>query len=98
MRKHECISICRDLANASKHFKLDYKNRKIDSAKSVQGCFGTGRFGKGDYGIGEEKITIKCSDGHEYKALEIARSILKVWDDFFKEHNIKQSSSPAAGQ
>ena len=98
MRKNEYISICRDLTNASKHFKLNYKNRKVDSAKSVQGCFGTGRLGKGVFGIGEESITIKCSDGHEYNALELAKAILQTWETFFTTNNIQQSTPTAAGQ
>ncbi|MFC1737970.1 hypothetical protein ACFL1G_02845 [Planctomycetota bacterium] len=90
MREDKYISICRDLANASKHFKLrkDYKNRKTDSVESVQGPCGTGRYGKGLCGIGEEQITIECLDGDKYDALEIARAILKTWDDFFKKHKL----------
>lgn len=97
IREDKYISICRDLANASKHFKLrkGYKNRKTDSVESVQGPYGTGRFGKGVYGIGEEKITITCSDGKEYDALELANAILQTWESFFTTYNIPPT---AAGQ
>ena len=92
MYKNKYISVCRDLANASKHFKFkkNYENRKIKSAKSVQGPCGTGRFGKGICGIGEEQITIECLGGNKYDALEFAREILKTWDDFFREHELTQ--------
>jgi len=101
MYENEYISVCRDIANASKHFKFkeDYKNRKIKSAESVQGPFGTGRFGKGVYGVGEEQITIESLDGRKYKALEFAKAILNTWEDFFKKHKLTQPSTPtAAGQ
>jgi len=98
MYENDYISVCRDIANASKHFKLDYENRKVDSAKSEQGPYGTGRFGKGVFGIGEEQITIECFDGCKYSALEFAKAILQTWDDFFREHNIKQSTPTPAGQ
>jgi len=92
MRENKYISVCRDVANASKHFefKKNYKNRRIKSAESIQGPYGTGRYGKGLYGIGEEQITIECLDGDKYDALEFARAVLKAWDDFFKEHKLTQ--------
>lgn len=92
MYENKYISVCRDVANASKHFefKKNYENRKIKSAKSIQGPCGTGRYGKGLFGIGEEQITIECLDGDKYDALEVARAILKTWDDFFKEHKLTQ--------
>lgn len=94
MRNDRYISICRDLANASKHFKLNknYKNRKTDSAKSVQEPYGTGRFGKGIYGTGEEEITITCSDGTSYNALKLANDILQTWENFFTTYNIEPTS------
>jgi len=92
MYENKYISVCRDVANASKHFefKKGYPNRKIKSAKSIQGPYGTGRYGKGLYGNGEEQITIECLDGDKYDALEFARAILKTWDDFFNEHKLTQ--------
>lgn len=92
MYSDEYISICRDLANASKHFQFEknYKNRKISSVESTQGGYGTGRYGKGLCGVGEEQITIKCLDGNEYNVLDFARAILKIWDGFFKEHELRQ--------
>ena len=92
MYGNEYISVCRDIANASKHYKLkNYSNRKTKSAKSVQGPYGTGRYGKGVFGIGEEQITIECSDDREYDALEFARAILKTWEDFFKKHKLTRT-------
>jgi len=89
MYKDEYLSICRDLANAIKHWKLDYKSKNISSVKSTQGGYGTGRYGKGLYGNGEEQITMKCRDGREYNILEFARAILRIWDDFFEEHKLR---------
>ena len=100
MYEDQYISICRDLADACKHFELTkkHRNRKTDSAESAQGCFGTGRFGKGVYGIGEEEITIKCLDGREYDALQLAKAILETWETFFTTNNIQHPLTPAAVQ
>lgn len=95
MYENKYISVCRDVANAIKHFefKKGYRNRKIKSAKSIQGSYGTGRYGKGLYGIGEEQITIECLDGDKFDALEFARAVLKAWNVFFNEHKLTQSSN-----
>jgi len=92
MYENEYISVCRDVANASKHskFKENYKNRKIKSAESMQGPLGTGRFGKGVFGVGEEQITIECLDGCKHDALKFAKAVLQTWDVFFKEHKLTQ--------
>lgn len=91
MYDDEYVSICRDLANSSKHFVLnpDYKNRKLESINSEQGGYGTGRFGKGVYGVGEEQITIMCIDGKEYDILEFSKELLNRWTDFFHQHSIQ---------
>jgi len=84
--RNKIFLICRDIANSSKHFKLNYTPNTI-SADSQQG-FGKGRYGKGKYGKGEESITIKYSDDFEINALDFSHNILSLWNSFFSKHNI----------
>lgn len=81
------IKICKDIANASKHFKLNYEAtvaKKVDSKRG----YGIGRYGKGNYGEGEEGINITLSDGSVINALELKNSVIELWTSFFDEHNL----------
>ena len=86
MYQDRYIAISKDLANASKHFSLNY-DPVTDSAESQQG-FGCGRWGKGGWGVGEEQIIIKCTDGSVCNALDFARDVLNSWELFFNGHGI----------
>jgi hypothetical protein len=84
------IKICRDLANASKHFQLDPTRNpspKVASAESDQG-FGVGRFGVGGFGVGEEEITVVLSAGNSINGLDLMAGTLKEWHQFFTAHGI----------
>jgi hypothetical protein len=84
------IQICRDLANASKHFQLDPKLNpypKVAAADSEQG-FGVGRFGVGGYGVGEEEITVVLSVGQAISGLDLMEGTLREWNQFFTSHRI----------
>jgi len=84
------IQICRDLANASKHFQLDphrNPNPTVASADSDQG-FGVGRFGAGGFGVGEEEITVWLSAGNGVNGLNVMEDALREWKAFFQTHAI----------
>ena len=84
------IKVCRDLANASKHFQLDPNrnpNPEVAIADSEQG-FGVGRFGVGGYGVGEEKIRVWLSAGNEIDGLDVMENTLKEWNLFFTTHDL----------
>lgn len=83
LREQPQFKICRDIANASKHFKS--KEITAKEASSEKG-FGLGRFGHGGYGVGEESIRIELCDGTEYDALELCNKIESMWSDFFKNY------------
>lgn len=93
VRQDTHIAVCRDLANANKHFKLNYKGQ-VTSATSRSG-YGVGRYGAGTYGRGEESITIVLTDESEYDALALARSVADVWDAFFARHRADKSLGAA---
>ena len=89
MRGNPYIAVCRDLANASKHFELDqgYPNQVVDQT-SVQTGFGRGRYGKGAYGIGEPTIVIVLMDGTRYDVLELSQKTVDAWQGFFAAHGL----------
>lgn len=84
------IQICKDLANASKHFELDPKKNPtpmVDSADSAQG-YGVGRYGIGDYGVGEESIVVRLSAGSPVDGMDVMEEALREWKAFFHTHGI----------
>jgi hypothetical protein len=89
IRETECIKICRDLANASKHFELNgrYRNQTIESADSNSG-FGEGRYGKGGFGEGEQEIRITLLNNREINALDLKNEVIRTWSNFFERHNL----------
>ena len=80
------IKRCRDLANASKHFTLNYPPI-TSSATSEQG-FGQGRYGRGGFGLGEESIEVTLTDGSNFDCLELVEGVMKTWNDFFSLYGI----------
>ncbi len=85
LRQDIDIKICRDIANASKHFRLDPKlnpSPTIERASTCEG-FGVGRFGKGAYGIGEQSVTLHLSDGTTTNALSLVERIFAKWAEIF---------------
>jgi hypothetical protein len=79
--------ICRDLANACKHFTLNYPNAVTASAPSNRG-FGVGRYGKGGYGLGEESIEVQLNDGTSFQCLDLVNNVIASWQSFFKSHGM----------
>lgn len=89
-RSTTAIKICRDLANASKHFQLDPKRNPdptVTAANSDQG-FGVGRFGVGGFGAGEEKITVLLGAKKSIDGLDLMEDTLREWQQFFSNHGI----------
>jgi len=85
LRKQLPVKICRDLANGSKHFTLDYADVVVADATCVA-AYGSGRFGKGAYGVGEPTIRITLADGAVLDGLSVARDAVQLWDQFFSSH------------
>jgi len=86
--KNQWITICGEIANANKHFQLTKPNPTTKSVTSHQG-WGTGRFGQGQWGIGEVGLTIELNDGKKYNCFEIVNGVVDFWDAFFLTHQIK---------
>lgn len=77
------LRVCGDLATASKHFVIKYREPVTTSATSTT-AYGQGRYGKGVYGVGEESIEVEISDGGKWAALEFATGVIQAWLEFFK--------------
>lgn len=88
----EWLKVCGDIATASKHFTLSKRKPIISSVSSSNG-FGTGRFGKGGYGVGEESIDIYLNDGTRFHCLDLVNGVLSSWNNFFSAHDICARSS-----
>jgi len=89
MYKNTHIAVCRELANASKHFALDKTNKSPVVAKtSAISGYGVGGYGKGAYGTGEESIVVVLTDGQRFDALELAQNVVAAWEEFFAKHGL----------
>ncbi|MDD5066275.1 MAG: hypothetical protein PHF84_04450, partial [bacterium] len=87
IKNHEYYKICRDLANASKHFELRNPSKKVKSTSVSQG-FGVGRYGAGPFGSGEEEVTIELNDGRKIDILELAGGLMTIYDKYFTKSEI----------
>ena len=87
IRSYKWIKRCGDIAIASKHFTV--KDRKLitSSATSEQG-FGLGRYGRGGFGLGEERIEVKLTDGSSFDCFELVDGVMNTWNNFFSSHGI----------
>jgi len=83
------IRVCRDITNESKHFELkkDYKDRVTDKTSAISG-FGAGRFGKGDFGVGEPSIVVVILGGARFDSLTWAERVVDAWKTFFAKHRL----------
>jgi hypothetical protein len=89
MYRNPDIGVCRDIANESKHFELreDYQDRVADKVSVISG-YSAGRFGAGDYSVGEESIVVVLLDGSRFDSLAWAQRVVDAWDAFFLTHGL----------
>ena len=87
IRRDPWLLACRDLANGTKHFLLNYPNTVVVDATCVT-AFGMGRYGAGPFGVGEPTIQVTLSDGAVTDGLQFARDVTAEWQQFFTTHGI----------
>jgi hypothetical protein len=89
MYRRRCISICRDLANASKHFTLDedYQNQVVAKTSVLSG-YGDGQYGQGTYGTGTRSVVIVLTDGSRLDVLDWAKEVVQTWETFFVQRGL----------
>ncbi len=84
----DCIQMCRDIANASKHFVLrsTYKNRTVDKVSRIGPALDPGAFQsdafqtKRSYSI---RVGTKAHD-----AGQVIDDVLGLYEAFFAKHNL----------
>jgi len=75
IEKYDALCICADLANRSKHLKLERNIRRDAKVSSRDTVINAGPPGKG---YGEYFFKIQLDDGRELDAIEVAREGLSV--------------------
>jgi hypothetical protein len=85
------LGVCQDIANSNKHMQIKFYEPDTVDATSSQG-FGVGRFGRGGFGMCEQKILITMNDGTVYDALQVVCAVLKLWEDFLARHGVSVRS------
>lgn len=83
------LKVCKNIATASKHFRVTKHEDKLitSSATSEQG-FALGRYGRGGFGVGEERIEVTLTDKSSFDCLELVDGVMNTWNNFFSSHGI----------
>lgn len=87
IRRNQWIKTCGDIAIASKHFTVTNRNLITSSVTSEQG-FGIARWGRGRFGLGEERIEVQLTDGRSFDCFELVDGVMNTWENFFSSHGI----------
>lgn len=86
--KDPWLQVCGDVATAAKHFALTSRKPITENVVSRQG-FGLGRYGAGEYTVGEEEIVVVLTDGSEYSVLQLVEGVLATWSTYFGDGSTK---------
>jgi len=90
MKDNECLLICADICNGSKHLKL----RSATGDESTRLKEGRGSFSIGSNGEPVFENTFKVeSKGKYYDVLELAQECIGKWDEFITFHNLPAPAS-----
>jgi hypothetical protein len=89
MRKNIYLAACRDVANASKHFVLDYKNQ-ITAKTSVTRGFSFIPVTSPLLMLrrGRLSIVVELNDGQRFEGLQFAQEVVTAWEAFFAKHSL----------
>ena len=84
------VSVCRDIATGSKHFKLDNKysqKRVIESITVYNAGYGNSRFGKSPYGRTEHMVDVETSD-NIYNIHDLKKEVMEFCEYLFEKYEI----------
>jgi len=79
------IRICADVANRSKHLKLERTVREETRVSNTNTIIHVGTPGTGS---GEHELGIQLGDGTELNALDVARTAVTGWSDLLIESGV----------
>lgn len=82
LRADHDLAVCEYLANTGKHSHARPRAvaRSKFSVVEISVGYGVGRYGMGGFGVGEQAIVVKFTDGTERNALEIVQSVTAKWE------------------
>ncbi|MCZ7625755.1 MAG: hypothetical protein M5R38_07855 [Candidatus Methylomirabilis sp.] len=83
IRKSEYLQICRDIANASKHYSLTYTPTAKDIVH-VPGGIGRTKLGVSRLGKAKDTIDIKTDVGR-YEIINLKNRVIELYEAFFRE-------------
>jgi hypothetical protein len=85
------LGLCRDFANASKHFTLTYTSKIVSATPTDEGpgtVYGSGVYGAGVYGRGAADIDIRLNDGRQLYCPDLVKGVIATWEAFFVRHRL----------
>ena len=86
LRQDHDLIVCEHAANTEKHGKSRRKTAEragLDGI-SIERGYGVGRYSRGGFGIGEQKITFNLQDGSDRNALDFVAAVLGKWEKVFE--------------
>jgi hypothetical protein len=86
MYREPWIKICGEIANASKHFKLNKPNLITSKVEPVEYGFGL-RYGEA-WGLGGHGMRIELNDGTFLSHVTFVENVVNVWEMFFRSHGL----------
>jgi hypothetical protein len=75
LKQNPKVDAVRQLCNRAKHFKVADKSPRT----RMEVGFGAGRYGRGDYGVGEPSYTAEV-DGQTMSVLDLLRDVAAEWE------------------
>ena len=90
VRNNRHFKICRDLANASKHFEITNYKPDVSDATNAKARYGRAEYGASEYGQTEDKIFIETENGR----VDCSDLINKLLEVYCKVFTLKTSTSP----
>jgi hypothetical protein len=82
VKNYFCLMLCSDLANRTKHFRLDNNHNRLDAKHTrtdVNLYLGSGV-------VTNFKYIIEDSSGKEYIAIDLAKEIIKAWNEIIRRN------------
>ena len=76
------MQLCQDICNATKHQSLSTPRRPREFSLARE------YVGPKRGWFEDDSILVVLSEGHKYDAIDLARSCLSLWEEFFKQHNL----------
>lgn len=88
---HPAMQICRDIAEASKHGKLNRPALAVTDVRATDGTYGSAIYGFSRYGDTGRRYAV-VADGVMHDAKDILSEVLDLYDRFLTDHGLLDDS------